>query len=116
VEIKREKLSGPDGARRTMSGPGGASQSTSPSAPTPGPVELGDFRVRQLQARDMLRGDLTDEEMQDYVEERVLTTTLDKAVAWARGNSIYPMTFGLACCAIEMASRRSAPPPARPTC
>ena len=33
-----------------------------------------------------------------------MTTTLDKAVAWAQGNSIYPMTFGLACCAIEMMS------------
>ncbi|MDQ6730990.1 MAG: NADH-quinone oxidoreductase subunit B [Actinomycetota bacterium] len=31
-----------------------------------------------------------------------MTTTLDKAVAWARGNSFYPLTFGLACCAIEM--------------
>ena len=28
-------------------------------------------------------------------------TTLDKAVRWAQGNSIYPMSFGLACCAIE---------------
>ena len=63
-----------------------------------------DFRVRQLQARDMLRGDLDDEELERYVEERVLTTTVDKAVAWAQGNSIYPLTFGLACCAIEMMS------------
>ena len=39
-----------------------------------------------------------------YVEERVLTTTLDKAVDWARGNSLFPLTFGLACCAIEMMS------------
>jgi len=31
-------------------------------------------------------------------------TTVDKAVAWARANSIYPLTFGLACCAIEMMS------------
>jgi NADH-quinone oxidoreductase subunit B len=50
----------------------------------------------------MLRGDLTDEELEQYVTDRVLTTTVDKAVAWARGNSIYPLTFGLACCAIEM--------------
>jgi NADH-quinone oxidoreductase subunit B len=63
-----------------------------------------DFRVRQLRARDMLRGDLEGEELEKYVEERVLTTTLDKAVSWARGNSIFPLTFGLACCAIEMMS------------
>ena len=30
-----------------------------------------------------------------------MTTTVEKAVAWAQGNSIYPLTFGLACCAIE---------------
>jgi len=34
--------------------------------------------------------------------EGVLMTTLDKAVNWARKNSIWPMSFGLACCAIEM--------------
>jgi NADH-quinone oxidoreductase subunit B len=62
-----------------------------------------DFRIRQLKARDMLRG-LEDDDLESYVEERVLTTTVDKAVAWAQGNSIYPLTFGLACCAIEMMS------------
>jgi NADH-quinone oxidoreductase subunit B len=63
---------------------------------------LDDFRVRQLQARDMLRGEIEGEELERYVEERVLTTTLEKAVSWARGNSFFPLTFGLACCAIEM--------------
>ena len=63
-----------------------------------------DFRVRQLRARDMLRGDLEAEELEEYVKERIITTTLDKAVAWARGNSMFPLTFGLACCAIEMMS------------
>ncbi len=32
----------------------------------------------------------------------ILTTTADMAINWARKNSIWPMTFGLACCAIEM--------------
>ena len=36
--------------------------------------------------------------------EHVLLTTLDSAVNWMRKNSIWPMTFGLACCAIEMMS------------
>jgi NADH-quinone oxidoreductase subunit B len=63
-----------------------------------------DFRIRQLRARDMLRGDLEGEELEQYVRERVLTTTLDKAVAWARGNSMFPLSFGLACCAIEWMS------------
>jgi len=34
--------------------------------------------------------------------ENALTTALDKVVNWARRSSIWPMTFGLACCAIEM--------------
>jgi NADH-quinone oxidoreductase subunit B len=36
--------------------------------------------------------------------EGILLTNLDRAVNWARKNSIWPMTFGLACCAIEMMS------------
>ena len=63
-----------------------------------------EFRTRQLRARDMLRGDLAGADLDAYVEERVMTTTLDKAVDWARGNSLFPLTFGLACCAIEMMS------------
>ena len=63
-----------------------------------------DFRVRQMRARDMLRGELEGEELEQYVQERVLTTTLDKAVSWARGNSMFPLSFGLACCAIEWMS------------
>ena len=34
----------------------------------------------------------------------IITTTLDSAINWARKNSIWPMSFGLACCAIEMMS------------
>jgi NADH-quinone oxidoreductase subunit B len=32
----------------------------------------------------------------------VITLTVEKAVNWARKGSLWPMTFGLACCAIEM--------------
>jgi NADH-quinone oxidoreductase subunit B len=37
----------------------------------------------------------------DFADSFVLTT-VDKAINWGRKNSIWPMTFGLACCAIEM--------------
>jgi NADH-quinone oxidoreductase subunit B len=69
-----------------------------------GPLEPSDFRSRQLRARDMLNGALDGPELEKYVEERVFTTTLDRAVNWARSNALFPMTFGLACCAIEMMS------------
>jgi NADH-quinone oxidoreductase subunit B len=32
----------------------------------------------------------------------VMTTSLDRLVNWARKSSLWPATFGLACCAIEM--------------
>ena len=35
-------------------------------------------------------------------ESGVVMTTVNRAVGWARANSIWPMLFGLACCAIEM--------------
>jgi NADH-quinone oxidoreductase subunit B len=62
------------------------------------------LRARQLRARDMLRGDLEGEDLDRFVEERVMTTTLERALNMARANSLFPMTFGLACCAIEMMS------------
>jgi NADH-quinone oxidoreductase subunit B len=36
--------------------------------------------------------------------EGIILTSLDTAINWIRKNSIWPMTFGLACCAIEMMS------------
>lgn len=36
------------------------------------------------------------------MEESVITTTLEEALNWANESSIWPMTFGIACCAIEM--------------
>jgi NADH-quinone oxidoreductase subunit B len=67
-----------------------------------GSGDKGEFRSRQLSARRMLNNELEGQELEQYVEERLLTTTLEKAANWARGNAFMPATFGLACCAIEM--------------
>ena len=40
-----------------------------------------------------------DDELND---KGFVLTTVDSAVNWARTSSIWPMTFGLACCAVEM--------------
>ena len=38
----------------------------------------------------------------------IVTTSLDLLVNWSRSRSLWPMTFGLACCAIEMMSTGAA--------
>jgi len=42
------------------------------------------------------------QDVEDEARRGILVTTLGKAVAWARKNSMWPATFGLACCAIEL--------------
>jgi len=40
--------------------------------------------------------------LEERFEEGLIVTSVDLAVNWARQSSLWPMTFGLACCAIEM--------------
>jgi len=44
------------------------------------------------------------QETPDLADQGFLFTSLDAVVNWARRSSIWPMSFGLACCAIEMMS------------
>lgn len=37
----------------------------------------------------------------------IVTTTLEQAVGWARTRAMWPLLFGLACCAIEMMSTQA---------
>ncbi|MBA3533890.1 MAG: NADH-quinone oxidoreductase subunit B [Ardenticatenales bacterium] len=41
-------------------------------------------------------------------EAGIVFASLDKAVGWARAGALWPMLFGLACCAIEMMSAQAA--------
>ncbi|HEX7421893.1 MAG TPA: NADH-quinone oxidoreductase subunit NuoB, partial [Thermoanaerobaculia bacterium] len=43
-------------------------------------------------------------EVEDLGGGSYLTTKLDSLVNWARGNSLWPLPFGTACCAIEFMS------------
>ena len=89
MEVKREKL-----------------RALAPLAEPGSPEHL---RIRQLRSRDLLRGDLDDADIAEHVEQAVLTTTLDKVLGWAASNSMFPLTFGLACCAIEMIAAVGSP-------
>lgn len=42
--------------------------------------------------------------MQSFNEPNIITTSTDRVFNWARKNSLWPLQFGLACCAIEMMS------------
>lgn len=50
-------------------------------------------------ATDSLTSDIP---IPDELANNVFITSLDKIYNWSRRNSIWPMVFGLACCAIEM--------------
>ncbi|HSB34280.1 MAG TPA: NADH-quinone oxidoreductase subunit B, partial [Nitrospirota bacterium] len=47
--------------------------------------------------------------VQNLLEEGFISTTLDEFLNYCRSCSVWPMTFGLACCAIEMIQYYSAP-------
>ena len=40
--------------------------------------------------------------LEERLPEGIALTTVSQAVSWARQNSMFPLLFGLACCAIEM--------------
>ena len=64
--------------------------------PPPGsPIE------RAPRTAEEIDRDLRDAEEAEFARS-LLITTVEKAIAWARSSSIWPATFGLACCAIEM--------------
>jgi NADH-quinone oxidoreductase subunit B len=58
-------------------------------AAVPSPLEPGAPRTEEDSVREEL-------------ERGILFTTVDSVVNWARANAIWPLGFGLACCAIEM--------------
>jgi len=98
VEIRRTRTGTPSGAH-----PEGHRQA--------GELVGSRLGVQGHNSQELLRGNeltgrnapaqLEGAELERYVHERVLTTTLEKAVVWGRSNSFFPLAFGLACCAME---------------
>lgn len=50
----------------------------------------------------MQERELSGQALERFLERSVLFTTLEKMVNWSRKSSLWPVSFGLACCAIEM--------------
>jgi len=46
--------------------------------------------------------------LQNKFEKNWMITTVDYVFNWARKSALWPMTFGLACCAIEMIASSTA--------
>jgi len=71
---------------------------------TPNPFRTLAMPAREAPARDdLLAPPQTEQEaLREELERGILFTSVDKMVNWARANAIWPLGFGLACCAIEM--------------
>ena len=60
----------------------------------------GDFQsLKQEQVQQYLHDTIT---VPEDLQSNVLVTTVDKVYNWSRKASMWPLLFGLACCAIEM--------------
>jgi len=60
-------------------------------------TEINNLKLNAKEALDQLGA-----EFSGAVYDSILTTQLGKVVGWAQKNALWPATFGLACCAIEM--------------
>jgi NADH-quinone oxidoreductase subunit B len=65
---------------------------------------LADYGIRSERVLMKGKGPGVFETELGDLEDSLMLTTVEKAVRWAQGYSIWPATFGLACCAIEMMS------------
>ena len=63
---------------------------------------MGVSSLREATAAAASRRDLLAEVGEGLRDKGFFVTTFNDLVNWARSGSLWPMTFGLACCAIEM--------------
>jgi NADH-quinone oxidoreductase subunit B len=60
--------------------------------------------LKQEQVKEFLHDSIV---VPEDLQANVLVTTVDKVYNWSRASSMWPLLFGLACCAIEMIATAS---------
>jgi NADH-quinone oxidoreductase subunit B len=62
------------------------------------PLQNSDVKIQTSESMDLSAYNVA----QTVKDKGYVLTSADKLFDWARGGSMWPMTFGLACCAVEM--------------